>query len=207
MKRAIAHILASVIALGILFIQMTPFTSVYMCLWYAPNIIASFSVMSLLLLNLKYSPLRSDESLIVFCVALVSTNFSVFISLFGGFLPLYRQAPLISLQIAGSLIYILSTPFYLWATFSLGRSLTILPEAHALRVTGIYRISRHPVYLIHIIWCVAQNLIFQTWAVFLLSLPQVALYWFRARREERVMSETFPEYLEYKKRVMWVGAR
>ena len=206
MKRAIAHILASVIALGVLVSQMTSFKSVYVFLWYAPNIIATLSVITLLLLNLRYTPLRGDESLVVFCAAVVSTNFSVFISSFGGFIPMYRLAPLTGLQVAGSLVYMLSAPFYLWATFSLGRGLTILPEAHTLRVSGVYKISRHPIYLTHIIWCIAQNLIFQTWAVLILSLPQVALYLYRARREERVMSETFPEYLDYMKRVMWLGA-
>ena len=207
MKRAVAHILTAAIAVCILYVRLKAATNAFLLLWYGPNLIALASVVVLSLLNLRNRPARSDEGLPVFFAAVLSTNFCVLISLFGGLLPMYRIAPQAGLQIAGDLLNLLSMPFYLWALFTLGRSFAILPETHALRTDGVYRISRHPLYLTYIFWGVTQNLIYQTWSVFVFSLVQIALYRFRAGREEKILAEAFPEYLDYRKKVMWLGKR
>ena len=207
MKRAIAHILTAGIALGILYVRLRAAGTIVLLLWYAPNMIAVVSVIALSLLNLRNKPVCADETLPIFFAAVLSTNFCVFISLFGGYYPMYRIAPLAGLQIAGNLLNLLSMPFYLWALFSLGQSFAILPESHTLRMTGVYQISRHPLYLTYMLWCLTQNLIYQTWTVLAFSFIQIALYRFRAKREEQILSDTFPEYSAYQKKVLWLGAR
>ena len=207
MKRAAAHILTAAIAICILSIRLKAAANALLLLWYAPNFIAVASAVVLSLLNLRDKPVRADEKITVFFAAMLSTNFCVLISLFGGFFPMYRMTPLAGLQIAGDLLNLLSMPFYLWALFTLGQAFAILPETHALRTEGVYRISRHPLYLTYIFWGVTQNLIYQTWSVFVFSLVQIALYRFRAGREEKILAEAFPEYLDYRKKVMWLGKR
>ncbi len=207
MKRAIAHILTATITLVILCLRLKAATSFVLLMWYTPTIIAQSSVIVLLLVNLKYKPVHSNEKLTVFFAALLSTNFPVLISLLGLLYPQYQAIPISGLQIAGSLLNLLSMPLYSWALLNLGQNLAILPEAYTLRVNGAYRFSRHPLYLIYIFWCVTQCMIFQTWSTLVFSIPQTTLYLFRAKQEEKVLSDVFPEYLEYRKKVMWLGAR
>ena len=207
MKRGIAHILTAAIALGLLYFRLKAATNAFLLLWYAPNLVAVSSVILLSLLNLRNRPAHADEGLPVFFAALLSTNFCVLISMFGSLFPMYRSAPLAGLQIAGDLLNLLSMPFYLWALYSLGQAFAILPETHALRTAGVYQISRHPLYLTYTLWCVTQNLIYQTWSVLVFSFIQIALYRFRAGREEKILAETFPEYPDYQKKVMWLGSR
>ncbi|MDR1131005.1 MAG: isoprenylcysteine carboxylmethyltransferase family protein [Oscillospiraceae bacterium] len=207
MKRVIAHVITSVIALVILCLQLSKTASMALFLWFAPNAISVGTIVVLLLLNLKHKPVQIKDTFIVFCAAMLSTNFCVIISLFGNLFPLYQDAPLSNLQATGAFLNMLSMPFYVWAVLSLGRGFTILPEAHRLSARGIYKISRHPIYLTYVFWCITQNMIYQTGSVIVFSVIQIVLYGFRARCEEKVLSDTFPEYDGYLKRVMWLGTR
>jgi len=143
MKRIIAHILTSIIALVILFRQLNRTSSIALFLWFAPNMIAICVVIVLLLLNLKNKPVQIKDTFIIFCAAVISTNFCVLISLFGKAFPIYSDVPLPNFQAAGTFINILSMPFYIWAVLSLGRGFTVLPEANILSLNGIYKISGH----------------------------------------------------------------
>ena len=207
MRRIIAHILTSIIAFVILCLQLSKTTSVALLLWFSPQLVAICMIIILLIFNLKNKPVQIKDSLMVFCVALISTNFCVVVSLFGNVLPLHQNVPLINIQAAGAFLNILSMPFYIWALFSLGRGFTILPEANSLSMSGIYKISRHPLYLTYIFWCITQIMIYQTWTILAFSVIQIVLYYFRARCEEEVLVDAFPQYEEYMKRVMWLGAR
>ena len=207
MKRIVAHLLTSIIAIIILCLQLSKTTSAAMLLWYTPNVISVCVVAALLLLNLKNKPKQIKDTFVVFSAAMVSTNFCVIVSLFGNLLPLYQTTPFANIQATGAFLNMLSMPFYLWAIISLGKGLTILPEAHTLSLGGIYKISRHPIYLVYVFWCITQNMIYQTWTVLAFSGIQIALFLYRARCEEKVLADTFPQYKDYIKQVMWLGTR
>lgn len=88
--------------------------------------------------------------------------------------------------------------------FRLGRSLTPLPyprEQAQLATTGAYGIVRHPMYGGGLILALGWALIARSW----LTLGYViVLFLFadvKSRREERWLSEKFPEYSNYKKKV------
>jgi len=75
-----------------------------------------------------------------------------------------------------------------------------LREEHKLITNGIFSTIRHPMYLAHIVWAVAQIFLLQNWiagpAFLLTSLP---LYLVRVPREEEMMLQTFKEdYTDYK---------
>jgi len=105
----------------------------------------------------------------------------------------------------GKILYLVILPFYLTAVLSLGKRLTVLPEAISLQTGALYRFSRHPIYFSYVYWFVIQNVIFQSWAVVIVSIVQIILVIIRARYEEKILDRNFPEYREYRKRVWWIG--
>lgn len=107
---------------------------------------------------------------------------------------------------AGSLVALLPYPFILWALLCLRDCLTVLPEAHGLVAHGIYRYSRHPLYMCYIVWALANIMMFPSWPMAVVSLGHIAALVFRLRREERLLLTTFPAYREYYRRTGLVGS-
>ncbi|MDR2357388.1 MAG: DUF1295 domain-containing protein [Oscillospiraceae bacterium] len=143
----------------------------------------------------------------MFFIAVVSTNFNVIVAQFGDALPIFSESGQKDLAAAGALLNLLSMPFYICAVLTLGRGFSILPEANILRVRGIFKFSRHPLYLTYMFWAATQILIYQTWSIIIFSAIQISLYVIRAKSEENLLERTFPEYSEYKRSVMWFGRR
>jgi len=81
--------------------------------------------------------------------------------------------------------------------FWLGRSFSILPEGRKLITTGPYAIVRHPLYLIEVFGTLGTVINFWSWQAVLLFVVQVAMQFTRMHYEEKVLTETFPEYADY----------
>jgi hypothetical protein len=80
----------------------------------------------------------------------------------------------------------------------LGRSFSVMAEARQLVTAGVYRHVRHPLYLaeeIAAVGCAMQ--FFSLWAVLLLA-AQIAFQLRRMANEERVLTQSFPEYARYR---------
>ncbi len=93
----------------------------------------------------------------------------------------------------GSILSVVSVSF-------LGRSFSIMAEARELVTTGVYALVRHPLYVaeeIAVLGAIVIN--FSPLAVLLLAV-HIACQIQRARNEEGVLSEAFPEYEAYKLR-------
>jgi len=106
---------------------------------------------------------------------------------------------------AGTAVYAFAIGL-LWKSHAdLGRNFAPvlrIGTAHTLVTGGIYAYVRHPMYLAHIIWAVAQVMLLGNWvagpAFLATSWP---LYLLRLRMEERMMLEEFgDEYEEYQQR-------
>jgi len=92
--------------------------------------------------------------------------------------------------------------------FWLGRSFSILPEGRKLITTGPYAIVRHPLYLIEAVGTMGSIIIFWSWQAVLLFAVQIAMQLTRMHYEEKVLTDTFPEYADYaaqtKRLIPWI---
>jgi protein-S-isoprenylcysteine O-methyltransferase Ste14 len=85
----------------------------------------------------------------------------------------------------------------IWALLTLRDSFSVFPEARKLVRTGPYRWTRHPLYASYIVTDIAILLPrLSPLAILVTALAILAQLW-RARFEERILRETFPDYEEY----------
>ena len=92
--------------------------------------------------------------------------------------------------------------------FWLGKSFSILPEGRKLITTGPYSIVRHPLYLIEAIGALGAIITFWSWQAVLIFAAQIAMQFTRMHYEEKVLTETFPDYADYaartKRIIPWI---
>lgn len=174
-------------------------------LFVLPYVLTSLTVVVMLTLSIFNRPREVDDSWQTFLLAFAASNLVPLMSLAGVNLIGSHIDPVV--EFFGRVAMLLTVPAYAVALFTLGKNLTVLPEAHALKTTGIYSLSRHPLYAIYVLWYLLQVFIVQSIAIVPISLAQIALQVMRARAEEKVLSRAFPEYEEYRKSVGWYGRR
>ena len=93
---------------------------------------------------------------------------------------------------------------FIAACLGLGRRLTPLPfpkESSSLVQTGVYAIVRHPIYGGGLVLAIGWAFRTQSW----LTLGYVVLLFLffdlKSRREEEWLTQRYPEYADYRKRV------
>ena len=89
------------------------------------------------------------------------------------------------------------TVFAIWTTITLARSISIMPEARGLVVSGPYAFVRHPLYLgefVVLFGIALQHLM--PWSLLLLGV-QCIFQFERMKNEERVLARAFPNYADY----------
>lgn len=102
--------------------------------------------------------------------------------------------------IAVSLIFI-GTVGSTLCLFWLGRSFSIMATARRLVTTGPYSIVRHPLYVCEAVFVVGMIVSHFSALMAALGVLQFLLQYRRARHEEAILRQTFPEYDEYARRV------
>lgn len=144
-------------------------------------------------------PVNRDGRVIARAAAFGGTCMQLVI---GAFIPLHRLlfSPPDALVLFASLLSIAAFAFACFGLSYLRRSLSIIPEARRVVTGGPYRIVRHPLYLAEISAALALVLAdpFLTPTVSLVVF--IALQMTRARFEERLLLDTFPEYRAYQQR-------
>jgi protein-S-isoprenylcysteine O-methyltransferase Ste14 len=105
----------------------------------------------------------------------------------------------------GAATFALSLWMFYQTHANLGRNWSVtlvVREKHALVTEGIYKHVRHPMYSAFWLWAGAQALLLPNWiAGFSGAVGFGTLYFFRVRREEAMMTETFgDDYRAYMKR-------
>jgi len=105
-------------------------------------------------------------------------------------------------QVAGVLLCALGLAFAIWARMHLGRNWGMpmsVRENPELVTSGPYRLVRHPIYSGALLAMLGSFLVAGRFWLFIF-LVSTAYYIYSATREEKVMTQEFPDrYPEYKK--------
>jgi protein-S-isoprenylcysteine O-methyltransferase Ste14 len=151
-----------------------------------------FNLLLIYLLVVRGKPVRKSKGLLPRFFAFAGTFLGV------GLLQLpVAQLGLAMQLLSAALVGIgsLASVLVLWR---LGKSFSIMPEARTLVTSGPYAHARHPLYGVEMISIVGTALQFvQPWAG-LIGLGVVVLLVIRTIYEERVLSEAYPEYADYR---------
>jgi protein-S-isoprenylcysteine O-methyltransferase Ste14 len=84
-----------------------------------------------------------------------------------------------------------------WALLTLRRSFSIFPEARALIRTGPYALVRHPLYATYVLIYAMFLLPRLSVLAVVVTVLGIGCELWRARDEEAVLNEAFPDYSEY----------
>jgi protein-S-isoprenylcysteine O-methyltransferase Ste14 len=111
-----------------------------------------------------------------------------------------RAQASLALDVASVALILVGNSLCAVVLLSLGRALSVMPEARRLVTDGPYAVVRHPLYLAEEIAALGVFLQFRSPA----AAAVLALHFYfqlqRMRWEERILAETFPEYADYQRR-------
>lgn len=103
---------------------------------------------------------------------------------------------------AGFVLAALGAALVAWSARQLGPALTPFPKPTpdgVLVRTGPFRVVRHPIYVGGVLFFVGLSLVFSVYGLALTAI--LAVFWIaKARLEERLLSERFPQYADYRRR-------
>jgi protein-S-isoprenylcysteine O-methyltransferase Ste14 len=100
----------------------------------------------------------------------------------------------------GTALFWIGIAALLWAFATLGKSLTAHPEplqAAKLKVTGMYRIVRHPIYVALLTILLGSGIHAPSALRWLMFLMLAGLLFYKARWEESLLRAKYPDYAEY----------
>jgi protein-S-isoprenylcysteine O-methyltransferase Ste14 len=101
---------------------------------------------------------------------------------------------------AGNLLMICGLLFTIYSLGFLGRNFGMAPEARALVTSGAYRWVRNPVYLGEFVTVIGGMLSLLSPITLIIFAVLCLLQLCRIALEEQVLSATFPEYDDYRRR-------
>jgi protein-S-isoprenylcysteine O-methyltransferase Ste14 len=150
-----------------------------------------FFTVIVLLLVLRHKPRGKSSGFYPRFAAVAGTYLSVAMVL----LPAKELS--VALYAVSTVLILAGTLLSIYSALSLGRSLSMLPEARRLITRGPYGVIRHPLYLSEAIALLGLTLQYSSvWAVALFTL-QCVFQIERMKNEERVLTRIFPEYQDY----------
>jgi protein-S-isoprenylcysteine O-methyltransferase Ste14 len=165
-------------------------------LWGIPVVLVSLLDIYFLTRSLLRRPTSIDTRASTLLISLGATFGFSLVAIVSA--PPFLELPYLQeIQKMGSFLSIVPYPFVLWALFCLRDCLTVVPEGHKVVAHGIYRYSRHPLYVCYIIWAIADSMMLPSLPMFMASLGQIICLVLRFHREEQLLLATFAEYRPY----------
>jgi protein-S-isoprenylcysteine O-methyltransferase Ste14 len=131
---------------------------------------------------------------------LIITPFVLVFGLFylGHYFGTYEST--LATRIAGTVITVLGMTGYILSHLYLRRNWSLsasIKEGHKLVKNGPYRFVRHPMYSSMTVMVLGSGLLTANYAIILCTLVVGIVYYIRARKEEELLKEEFPEYDRY----------
>lgn len=155
-----------------------------------------FLVFVIVLAMVRLQPLRTASGLMPRLYALSGTFLLIGLIL----VPSSDTVPAYAMM-AGLGLILLGSALSAWVLGWLGRSFSIVPEARKLVTNGPYGLVRHPLYVTEGIATLGVVLLHWTFFAAFLAGLQFLIQYRRIQLEEELLSETFPEYGDYAKRI------
>ncbi|PBB64997.1 sodium:proton antiporter [Mesorhizobium sp. WSM4312] len=100
-------------------------------------------------------------------------------------------------QGAALCLVFIGTASAIFCLYWLGRSFSLMATARRLVTTGPYSIVRHPLYICEAVFVLGMILSHLSVLIVALGALQFLLQFRRARNEEAILRQTFPEYDDY----------
>ncbi len=111
-----------------------------------------------------------------------------------GEIPVEAKYLALFLILAGTILSI-------YCLYFLGRSFSVMAHARKLVTYGPYSIVRHPLYAAEMITLFGVTIANFSWQATVVILITVAFQFRRMVNEQNILRATFPEYVDYEKRV------
>ena len=176
-----------------------PFSEIW--LWVNPVIVIYLLDLYFLYQGVKQKPKEIDtrlSSVIIGFFGLFGFSITFFTIAMYDF-PSIQTQFFITLKTVGACLSFIPYPIIILALLTLKKCCTIVPEAISVVKTGIYRYSRHPLYVAYIVWYFSYILIFPNPVIALICITNIIMLVLRYRREEEILLRNFPDYREYYK--------
>jgi protein-S-isoprenylcysteine O-methyltransferase Ste14 len=110
-----------------------------------------------------------------------------------------RRELSLSFEMVSTLLTTIGSVGAIVALGQLGRSFSVMAETRQLVTSGPYRFMRHPLYLAEEIAVVGLFMQFASAWTALVLAAQIAFQLRRMHNEEAVLTESFPEYVAYRR--------
>jgi protein-S-isoprenylcysteine O-methyltransferase Ste14 len=99
-----------------------------------------------------------------------------------------------------ALVLLVGSAFIVWAMANLGRNISLIPQARQVVTHGAYAWVRHPLYTAEIVNTAGVCLVLSGPWPWLVLACMIAIQYFRARREEALLTAALPDYAAYQAR-------
>jgi protein-S-isoprenylcysteine O-methyltransferase Ste14 len=140
-------------------------------------------------------PATSDSSPVVWAAAFTATAAPFLVPIVGGHVADSGVRVAIS-----ALVLLAGAAFMLWAMANLGKNISLIPQARQVVTRGPYRWVRHPLYTAEIVNTDGVCLVLSGAWPWLVLAAMISIQYFRARREEALLTATLPDYAAYQAR-------
>jgi len=167
---------------------------IYYLLWGGQILLISMIDTFFLFINIFEKPKMVDTSLIAVISSFLGSTLLFLIHFF-------HDVPVLTsnLKAPGIILNVFICPLVLWALMCLRNCLSVIPEANKVVSKGIYKYSRHPLYVCYSLWGISYIFMFTSIPVIIICISHILFLYIRLRLEEKVLLKSLSAYEDYYK--------